>query len=325
MNPKTGAVVAAPGFDGVVGRRGDARVLGRREEDRLQPLRHGPGAHARGDGLRAGDEDVLEPLRRRDRRDELSRLARLHAGQRVGRLQCSTTRPTTRRERRHDAAKATSTSCTCRRGRSRASTCSNGSPTGPSTLPYGAEEQTPTTSRRCCRSPSAGTSGSSSPAAGSTATRSTTRSAAGLAEGATRRSARSSGSPPSTSTTPSTRARSAHDISHPPFYLRGQELAGGNSRGFWALEPVPAERHRLHSAATSAAAGTAGSRAGADGGPIVLVRPAAVRVRPGVREVHAGRRLLRVRRRRADAMHRAALRVPRRSVRRRDQRRSPLR
>jgi hypothetical protein len=30
---------------------------------------------------------------------------------------------------------------------------------------------------------------------------------------------------------------SAHDISHPAFYLSGQELAGGNSRGFWALSP----------------------------------------------------------------------------------------
>ena len=30
---------------------------------------------------------------------------------------------------------------------------------------------------------------------------------------------------------------SAHDISHPPFYLDGQELASGNSRGFWALDP----------------------------------------------------------------------------------------
>jgi hypothetical protein len=30
---------------------------------------------------------------------------------------------------------------------------------------------------------------------------------------------------------------SAHDISHPAFYLDGQELAGGNSRGFWALSP----------------------------------------------------------------------------------------
>ncbi|HEY8088082.1 MAG TPA: hypothetical protein VIF09_09555, partial [Polyangiaceae bacterium] len=30
---------------------------------------------------------------------------------------------------------------------------------------------------------------------------------------------------------------SAHDISHPAFYLSGQELDGGNSRGFWALSP----------------------------------------------------------------------------------------
>jgi hypothetical protein len=30
---------------------------------------------------------------------------------------------------------------------------------------------------------------------------------------------------------------SAVDISHPPFYLPGQELGGGNSRGFWALSP----------------------------------------------------------------------------------------
>jgi hypothetical protein len=29
----------------------------------------------------------------------------------------------------------------------------------------------------------------------------------------------------------------ARDISHPPFYLPGQELAAGNMRGFWALDP----------------------------------------------------------------------------------------
>jgi hypothetical protein len=33
---------------------------------------------------------------------------------------------------------------------------------------------------------------------------------------------------------------SAKDISHPAFYLPGQELAGGNSRGFWALSPCQA-------------------------------------------------------------------------------------
>jgi hypothetical protein len=36
---------------------------------------------------------------------------------------------------------------------------------------------------------------------------------------------------------PSNPSTSAHDISHPAFYLPGQELAGGNSRGFWALSP----------------------------------------------------------------------------------------
>ncbi len=36
---------------------------------------------------------------------------------------------------------------------------------------------------------------------------------------------------------PETPSTSAHDISHPAFYLPGQELAGGNSRGFWALSP----------------------------------------------------------------------------------------
>jgi hypothetical protein len=29
----------------------------------------------------------------------------------------------------------------------------------------------------------------------------------------------------------------AHDVSHPAFYLPGQELAAGNMRGFWALDP----------------------------------------------------------------------------------------
>jgi hypothetical protein len=33
---------------------------------------------------------------------------------------------------------------------------------------------------------------------------------------------------------------SAHDISHPAFYLDGQELTSGNSRGFWALDPCAA-------------------------------------------------------------------------------------
>jgi hypothetical protein len=30
---------------------------------------------------------------------------------------------------------------------------------------------------------------------------------------------------------------SAHDISHPAFYLPGQDLQTGNYRGFWALDP----------------------------------------------------------------------------------------
>ncbi|HEY8038666.1 MAG TPA: hypothetical protein VIF15_02690, partial [Polyangiaceae bacterium] len=33
---------------------------------------------------------------------------------------------------------------------------------------------------------------------------------------------------------------SAHDLSHPPFYLPGQEEVAGNSRGFWALDPCQA-------------------------------------------------------------------------------------
>ena len=33
---------------------------------------------------------------------------------------------------------------------------------------------------------------------------------------------------------------SAHDISHPAFYLPGQEEPAGNSRGFWALDPCQA-------------------------------------------------------------------------------------
>jgi len=36
---------------------------------------------------------------------------------------------------------------------------------------------------------------------------------------------------------PSHPSTSAHDISHPAFYLPGQELGSGNSRGFWALSP----------------------------------------------------------------------------------------
>jgi len=36
---------------------------------------------------------------------------------------------------------------------------------------------------------------------------------------------------------PENPSTSAHDISHPAFYLPGQELAGGNSRGFWVLDP----------------------------------------------------------------------------------------
>ncbi|MFO0678958.1 MAG: hypothetical protein U0169_20690 [Polyangiaceae bacterium] len=33
----------------------------------------------------------------------------------------------------------------------------------------------------------------------------------------------------------------ATDISHPPFYLPGQELAAGNMRGFWALDPCKSD------------------------------------------------------------------------------------
>ena len=31
------------------------------------------------------------------------------------------------------------------------------------------------------------------------------------------------------------------DSSHPAFYVQGQELATGNSRGFWALDPCKAD------------------------------------------------------------------------------------
>ena len=87
---------------------------------------------------------------------------------------------------------------------------------------------------------------------------------------------------------------SAHDISHPAFYLPGQELAGGNSRGFWALEPLPAERHRLHQRRpVLQRLLPAVERTGR--GSRLLVRAAPERLRSGIREVRGDQRLLRLR------------------------------
>jgi len=36
------------------------------------------------------------------------------------------------------------------------------------------------------------------------------------------------------------KAAPGQDLSHPAFYLPGQELAAGNMRGFWALDPCKA-------------------------------------------------------------------------------------
>ena len=57
--------------------------------------------------------------------------------------------------------------------------------------------------------------------------------------------ARSSGSRPSTSRTRRSPTRWPRTSRHPAFYLDGQELASGNMRGFWALDPCEANGGEL--------------------------------------------------------------------------------
>jgi hypothetical protein len=59
---------------------------------------------------------------------------------------------------------------------------------------------------------------------------------------------------------------SAHDISHPPFYLDGQELGGGNSRGFWALSPCQ-QNGTTCSSGDQCCSGFCRQTTGPDGGP----------------------------------------------------------
>jgi WD40-like Beta Propeller Repeat len=59
---------------------------------------------------------------------------------------------------------------------------------------------------------------------------------------------------------------SAHDISHPAFYLPGQEEVAGNSRGFWALDPCQANGTDCLTG-DQCCSGFCRQTTGADGGP----------------------------------------------------------
>ena len=96
----------------------------------------------------------------------------------------------------------------------------------------------------------------------------------------------------------------AQDITHPAFYLEGQELASGNMRGFWALDPCEANGGSCLTG-DECCSGFCRQTTGPDGGTIIRVRPADG-LRPGGREVHDGAGLLR--RRERHAVHRRVLR-----------------
>jgi hypothetical protein len=64
----------------------------------------------------------------------------------------------------------------------------------------------------------------------------------------------------------------AHDISHPPFYLDGQELGGGNSRGFWALSPCQMNGTDC-SSGDQCCSGFCRQTTGPDGGPTYTCVP----------------------------------------------------
>ena len=60
---------------------------------------------------------------------------------------------------------------------------------------------------------------------------------------------------------------SAHDLSHPPFYLPGQEQPAGNSRGFWALDPCEANGTSCLTG-DQCCSGYCRQTSGPDGGPV---------------------------------------------------------
>ena len=64
----------------------------------------------------------------------------------------------------------------------------------------------------------------------------------------------------------------AHDISHPAFYLSGQEEPAGNSRGFWALDPC-AQNGASCLTGDQCCSGFCRQSTGADGGPVVACVP----------------------------------------------------
>ncbi len=67
-------------------------------------------------------------------------------------------------------------------------------------------------------------------------------------------------------------SQSGHDSSHPAFYLEGQELAAGNMRGFWALDPCKAQGGVCSSGA-DCCDGFCRPSAGGAGGNLTCVAP----------------------------------------------------
>jgi hypothetical protein len=69
---------------------------------------------------------------------------------------------------------------------------------------------------------------------------------------------------------PSASGAAAGDVSHPAFYLPGQELAAGNMRGFWALDPCKAVGQACQSGAECCGGFC---RPGAGGAPVCVGTP----------------------------------------------------
>ncbi len=57
----------------------------------------------------------------------------------------------------------------------------------------------------------------------------------------------------------------AQDVTHPAFYLDGQELAAGNMRGFWALDPCESNGMSCQTG-DECCSGFCRQQTGADGG-----------------------------------------------------------
>ena len=77
----------------------------------------------------------------------------------------------------------------------------------------------------------------------------------------------------------------AADVTHPAFYLDGQEVTAGNMRAFWALDPC-LQTGTTCSTGDQCCTGFCRQQTEDDGGDRVLLRRRAHGVLAGEREVH---------------------------------------